>query len=327
LKILVVRVSSLGDVVHNMPMVSDLHQHFPDAQIDWVVEEAYTGLVQRHRAVHRVIPIALRRWRKSLVRSETRMQMLAFYRALREDEYDIVFDTQGLFKTAAVMRMARLRQHGQRVGLANATEGSGYEALSRIFHTRSITVGLHTHAVQRARLVAAAALGYQIEGGPDFGLPQEPIQAAHPAWLPSNPYAAFFHGTAGPAKRWNEQDWIALGNHVVARGLQVALPWGDLREFDAAKRIAAGIPGAVVLPKLPLMDAVLLAQHAALVVGVDSGLTHVAAAFERPTVEIYCASPRWKTEGNWSPRIVNLGDEGEPPQCGDVRLAVDRLLG
>ncbi|MDB5854110.1 MAG: waaC [Herminiimonas sp.] len=322
-----VRVSSLGDVVHNMPMVSDLHHHFPDAQIDWVVEEAYTDLVQLHSAVHRVIPIALRRWRKSLLSSKTRAEMREFRRSLRQDVYDIVFDTQGLFKTGAVMRMAHLAQNGQRVGLANATEGSGYEALSRVFHTLSIPVGLHTHAVQRARLVAASALGYQIDGPPDFGLRQAPILSAHPAWLPRTPYAAFFHGTAGPSKRWNEKDWVSLGNHVVARGLQIALPWGDPPELEAAKRIANGISGALVLPKLPLMDAVLLVQRARLVVGVDSGLTHIAAAFERPTVEIYCASPRWKTEGDWSSRIVNLGDEGIPPTLDVVSRAVDQLLG
>jgi heptosyltransferase-1 len=320
-----VRVSSLGDVVHNMPMVSDIQRHFPDAQFDWVVEEAYTGLVRLHPAVHRIIPIALRRWRKSLFRHGTREEMQAFRRSLRQDEYDVIFDTQGLFKTGAVMRMARLAPNGQRVGLANATQGSGYEAISRIFHTRSIPVGLHTHAVQRARLVAAGALGYQVEGLPDFGL-KESMVAAQPTWLPAMPYAVFFHGTAGPAKRWNEKDWIALGIHLGERRMQVALPWGDAREFEAAKRIASGIPGALVLPALPLMDAVLLAQRAALVVGVDSGLTHIAAAFERPTVEIYCASPRWKTEGNWSPRIVNLGDEGKPPRFDDVSQAVDRLL-
>lgn len=325
MKILLVRVSSLGDVVHNMPMVSDIQRHFPDAQIDWIVEEAYTGLVRLHPAVHRIIPIALRRWRKSLFRQGTREEMQAFRRSLRQDEYDVIFDTQGLFKTGAVMRMARLAPNGQRVGLANATQGSGYEAISRIFHTRSIPVGLHTHAVQRARLVAAGALGYQVEGLPDFGL-QESMVAAQPAWLPAMPYVVFFHGTAGPVKRWNENDWIALGKHLGKGGMPVVLPWGDAREFEAAKRIASGIPGALVLPALPLMDAVLLAQRAALVVGVDSGLTHIAAAFERPTVEIYCASPRWKTEGNWSPRIVNLGDEGMPPAFDDVSRAVDRLL-
>jgi heptosyltransferase-1 len=325
LKILVVRVSSLGDIVHNMPMVSDIHHHFPDAQIDWVVEEAYTGLVGLHRAVHRIIPVALRRWRKSLLASGTRAEMRSFRHSLCKDKYDYVFDTQGLFKTSAVMRMARLNPHGQRVGLANATEGSGYEALSRIFHTRSVPVGLHTHAVQRARLVAAGALGYQVGGTPDFGLEVAAL-AALPTSLPSRPYAAFFHGTAGPAKRWNENNWTLLGNHVNGGGLQVALPWGDPREFEAAKRIASGISGSVVLPKLPLMDAVLLARHAELVVGVDSGLTHIAAALERPTVEIYCASPRWKTEGNWSPRVVKLGDEGMPPTFEGVMQAVDRLL-
>ncbi|MGE5649777.1 MAG: lipopolysaccharide heptosyltransferase I [Bacillota bacterium] len=325
MKILIVRVSSLGDVVHNMPMLADILRHYPDARIDWVVEEAYTSLVRLNRGVRNIIPFALRRWRKSLFSEKTRAEMRAFYQALRGESYDVVFDTQGLFKTGAVMRMTQLVPGGRRVGLANATEGSGYEAISRIFHTESIPLDPRTHAVQRARLVAAAALGYKVDTPADFNL--DAPDASHATWLPDRPYAVFFHGTARDAKRWDDARWVQIARGLHARGLQILLPWGNDQERQAAVQLASQMENAQVLPKLPMMDAVILAQRATLAVGVDTGLTHIAAAFNRPTIELYCDSPRWKTEGNWSPNIINLGDLGNPPTVEQVEEAITRLLG
>jgi heptosyltransferase-1 len=325
LNILIVRVSSLGDVVHNMPMVADILRHYPDAHIDWVVEEAYASLIRLNAGVRHVIPFALRRWRKSLLSAQTRAEMRAFRQALRAESYDFVFDTQGLLKTGVVLQMARLAPGGKRVGLANGTEGSGYEALSRIFHTTSVPVGSRTHAVQRARLVAAAALGYTVDSPADFNM-QAPV-IAQPSWLPDGPYAVFFHGTARDAKRWDNAHWIQLAKTLAARGLTILLPWGNEAERQAAQQLAAQMAHAQVLPKLPMMEAVLLAQRATLAVGVDTGLTHIAAAFNRPTIELYCDSPRWKTEGNWSPNIVNLGDLGQPPTVAEVEAVVAFLLG
>ncbi|OWW18822.1 lipopolysaccharide heptosyltransferase I [Noviherbaspirillum denitrificans] len=326
MKILIVRVSSLGDVVHNMPMVADILRAYPDAQIDWVVEEAYVNLVRLNTGVRNIIPYALRRWRKSLLSVPTRAEMRAFYRRLRDEEYDIVFDTQGLLKTGVVMRMARLKPGGKRVGLANGTEGSGYEAASRVFHTMSVPVDPRTHAVLRGRLVTAAALGYPIDHPADFSL-RAPDMPQVPAWLPAEPYAAFFHATARPSKQWAPDRWVEVARLLAARGMPVLLPWGSEAEKQAAEQLAARMPNARVLPKLPMMEAVLLAQRAALAIGVDTGLTHIAAAYNRPTIELYCDSPRWKTEGNWSPSIVNLGDAGAPPSVADVAGAIDRLLG
>jgi heptosyltransferase-1 len=325
LKILIVRVSSLGDVVHNMPMITDILRHHPDADIDWVVEEAYASLVRLNTGVRQVIPFGLRRWRKGLFSAATRAEMRAFYESLRREAYDIVFDTQGLLKTAVLMRMARLAPGGRRVGLANGTEDSGYEAVSRIFHTDSVPVGARTHAVLRGRLVAAAALGYTIDSPADFGLRAPDVSGA--AWLPAEPFAVFFHGTARDEKRWSESHWVRIAQTLAARGLPVLLPWGSEAEKQAAQRLAARMPNAQVLPGLSMMDAVILAQQAALVIGVDTGLTHIAAAFERPTVELYCDSPRWKTEGNWSQRIINLGDTGAPPSVEEVERAALALLG
>ncbi len=324
MNILIVRVSSLGDVVHNMPMVADLLRRYPGAQIDWVVEEAYAGLVRLNRGVRNVIPFALRRWRRNPFAARTWAEMRAFRQALRQQAYDLVFDTQGLFKTGLVMRMARLAPQGRRVGMANGTEGSGYEGISRLFHTMSVPIERHTHAVLRARLVAAAAGGYTVDQPADFDL-QAP-DAAQAAWLPKQPYAVFFHGTARAAKQWDPRHWVQLAQSLAARGLPVLLPWGSEQEKQAAERLAAQMPNARVLPKLPMLEAVALAQQAALVVGVDTGLTHIAAACNRPTVELYCDSPRWKTEGNWSPSIVNLGDLGKPPGVAEVEAAVAFLL-
>lgn len=309
-----------------MPMVADLLRQYPQAQIDWVVEEAYVDLVRLNRGVRNVMPFALRRWRKSWHAAATHAEMRVFRQRLRQTAYDVIFDTQGLFKTALVMRMARLAPGGQRIGLANATEGSGYEAISRLLHTRSIPVGLRTHAVQRARAVAAVALGYAVESPADFGLQAPPLSEAARRWLPSTPYAVFFHGTARAAKQWPREQWAALGAHLAQRGLPVLLPWGSETEQRDAQWLVDRCANARVLPALPMMDAVLLAHRAALVVGLDSGLTHIAAAYQRPTIELYSDSPRWKTEGNWSEVIINLGDTGSPPALESVCAAADTLL-
>ncbi|WLI88380.1 lipopolysaccharide heptosyltransferase I [Massilia sp. R2A-15] len=324
MKILLVRVSSLGDVLHNLPMVADILRRHPGATIDWVVEEGYVSLVRLNPHVRNIIPFALRRWRKSLGSKATRAEIAAFFRALRAERYDYVFDTQGLLKTGVIMGAARLAPGGRKVGLANGSEGSGYEGISRIFHTDSIALDPRTHAVARGRLVAGAALGYGVDTPPDFGLPG-PDQSQRPHWMPEAPYAVFFHGTARAAKKWPAANWIATGRALAP--MPVLLAWGSEDEKREAELIADGMPNAIVLPKLSMMEAVTLARNAALAIGVDTGLTHIAAAFLRPTIELYCDSPKWKTEGNWSPRIINLGDKGQPPSVDDVASACARLIG
>ncbi|MGB9988265.1 lipopolysaccharide heptosyltransferase I [Pseudoduganella rhizocola] len=321
MNILLVRVSSLGDVLHNMPIVADIRRHFPHANIDWVVEEGYVSLVRLNPQVRNIIPFALRRWRKSLGDKATRAEIGQFFRTLRAVEYDYVFDTQGLLKTGIIMGAARGRF---KVGLANGSEGSGYEGISRIFHTKSIPLDPRTHAVARGRLVVGAALGYAADTPADFGLPEVSPSDPRPDWMPAGPYAVYFHGTARDAKKWAPANWIELGRALAP--MTILLPWGSPKEKAEAEALAASLPNARVLPRLSMADAVLLARHAALAVGVDTGLTHIAAAFSRPVVEIYCDSPRWKTEGNWSPKIINLGDAGAPPSVAEVLAAARSLI-
>jgi heptosyltransferase-1 len=323
LKILLVRVSSMGDVLHNMPVVNDLLRHAPDAQIDWVVEEAYAHLVALHPGVRKIIPFALRRWRKSLLSRATRREMAQFYTDLRAEQYDIVLDTQGLLKTGIIMGLAKLAPHGKKVGLANGTEGSGYEAASRIFHTDSLPVDIHTHAVLRGRLVAAHACGYSVNTPASFGLR---VLDRQPSWLPDTPFATFFHGTAGASKKWPRANWSQIARSLAEKNLAILLPWGSEQEKIEAEQMAASMPNAKVLPKLSMQDAIILAQRATLAIGVDTGLTHIAAAYETPTIEIYCDSPRWKTEGNWSAKIINLGDKGQAASVAAVQDAIAVLL-
>ena len=323
MKILIIRVSSLGDVLHNMPIVDDLLTRFPDAQIDWVVEEAYTYLVRLRPGIRRIIPFALRRWRKSLTSAATRAEIKAFCRELRADAYDLVLDTQGLMKTGLIMGLARTAPGGRKVGLANGTEGSGYEGMSRLFHDVSVPVPVRTHAVLRGRLVAAAASGYSVTTPPRFGLD---VPEGNTSWMPAAPYAVFFHGTAGAGKKWARANWVELAQHLQTLAMPVLLPWGSAAEEAEAQAMAAAMPNATVLPKLTMQEAIILARSARLAVGVDTGLTHIAAAYLTPTVEIYCGSPRWKTEGNWADTIINLGDDRQPPAAAEVWQACQRLL-
>ncbi|QKS65202.1 lipopolysaccharide heptosyltransferase I [Cupriavidus gilardii] len=328
-RILVVKVSSLGDVVHNMPLVHDLRARWPGCEIDWVVEEGYVELVRLLPQVRRVIPFALRRWRKGLSSGAVWSELAAFRRALREDAYDAVIETQGLLKTAVVSRIARRHSGAPVIGLANATQGSGYEPAARLFYTDPIQVPLQTHSVRRSRLLGAALTGVAPAEPPRFfGDQARVLHANDPLWsdLPTR-YAVCFHATAGARKRWPLEHWHELGRRLFAEGLAVMLPWGNEAERQAAERIAAGVPGSRVLPRFTVMQGFGLINRAELVVGVDTGLVHIAAALCRPTVEIYTATWRWKTEGYWSARIANVGDDGETPTVEEVHAAARRVRG
>ncbi|MDF3838070.1 lipopolysaccharide heptosyltransferase I [Cupriavidus basilensis] len=328
-RILVVKVSSLGDVVHNMPLVHDLRARWPDCEIDWVVEEGYVDLVRLLPEVRRVIPFALRRWRKRFYQAATWREIGALKRALREDDYDAVIETQGLLKTAVVARVASRRPGAPVIGLANATQGSGYEPAARLFYSEPVTVPRQTHSVRRSRLLGAALTGLAPPEPPRFfGPGARELHVGDPLWagLPAR-YAVCFHATAGAKKKWPLASWHDLGRRLADEGLAMLLPWGNEAERRAAEEIAAGVPGAQVLPRFKVMQGFGLINRAEVVIGVDTGLVHIAAALCRPTVEIYTATWRWKTEGYWSDRIANVGDDGVVPSVDEVHAAARRVRG
>lgn len=328
-RILVVKVSSLGDVVHNMPLIHDLRARWPDAEIDWVVEEGYVDLVRLLPDVHRVIPFALRRWRKRFWQGDTWAEVGALRDAIRARPYDAVLETQGLLKTAIVARTAARTAGAPVIGLGNATQGSGYEPASRLFYTAPVKVPRQTHSVRRSRLLGAALTGGTPPEPPRFfGPAATSLHVDDPLWAGLPPrYAVCFHATAGAKKRWPVANWHALGQKLHAEGLTVLLPWGSESERRDAEALAAGMPGAQVLPRFSVMQGFGLINRAEVVIGVDTGLVHIAAALCRPTVEIYTATWRWKTEGYWSDRIANVGDDGIVPSVDEVYAAAVRVRG
>jgi len=328
-RILIVKVSSLGDVVHNMPLVHDLRARWPEAEIDWVVEEGYVDLVKLLPEVRRVIPFALRRWRKRFWQSDTWAEVGALRAAIRDQAYDAVLETQGLLKTAIVARTAARAAGAPVIGLGNATQGSGYEPAARLFYTAPVRVPRQTHSVRRSRLLGAALTGVAPPEPPRFfGAPAHTLHVDDPLWagLPAR-YAVCFHATAGAKKRWPVSNWHALGQKLHAEGLTVLLPWGNEAERRDAEALAAGMPGAQVLPRFSVMQGFGLINRAEVVIGVDTGLVHIAAALCRPTVEIYTATWRWKTEGYWSDRIANVGDDGIVPSVDEVYAAARQVRG
>lgn len=345
-KVLVVKLSSLGDVLHTLPIVWDIRKRLSNVQIDWIVEEAYVPLLTplqtttEFSGLDRIIPIALRRWRRSLFSRQTWREFFAMRQFLRATTYDVVLETQGLIKSALVCALAKKSKHAIVAGLGNATQYSGYEPLARLFYTHSVQVPSQCHAIDRARRVMSCAFDWpplrRESEPPQFypaafskGLPKLAnlfIENIQNTTINQTPYVLCFHSTARTAKRWANASWIELGKSLSECGYQVIFPWGNDAEKQISQSIANHIPGAIVPRGFFIEEAYSLVAHAALIVGVDTGLTHLAAVLGKPTVEIYCDSPRWKTEGYWSNQIVNHGDIQMPPTVSEVLDTCRRLL-
>ncbi|MFT6589980.1 MAG: heptosyltransferase-1 [Rhodoferax sp.] len=299
-KILIVKLSSLGDVVHAMPALQDIRRAYPEAQIDWVVERGFAPLVQRCDGVQRVITCELRRWRKSPLSAPTRQAWRAFKIELQRESYDAVIDLQGLSKSALIGWLARLTPAGKRYGLAHATEGSSFEAPARWVADVALTLPMHTHAVARSRQVCAQALGYALPSTLTYGLlartKQTPLALNSPGvGVSPKGVVALVHGTSRANKQWSLASWQDLGQRLNDSGYAVALPHGSHEEQQFAQAIAAGLRQVVVWPRLGL-DALTDALAAcAGVVGVDSGLSHIAVALDLPHVQLYNFDTAWRT--------------------------------
>ena len=335
-KILLVKLSSLGDVLHNLPIVWDLRARLPNAQIDWVVEEGYVHLLEPllsrdgFRGIDRIIHFSLRRWKRNLFSLATWKEFFAFKETLQSTTYDILIETQGLLKSAIVCSLANQSSACVVAGLANATEFSGYEPLARSFYNQSVQVPIQCHAVDRSRWVMSSALDWPLlerSNLPQF-YPQEFLASIPKTSVEGlkSPYVLCFHSTAREAKRWANELWIVLGKEFAARGYQVVFPWGSPAEKAISISLAENITGALVPSAFSIQEAFSVIIESALTVGVDTGLTHLAAVLNKPTVEIYCDSPRWKTEGYWSDQIYNVGDLQKPPSVQEVLDASLKLL-
>jgi heptosyltransferase-1 len=320
MRILLVKTSSMGDLVHNMPMVADIRERFPDAVIDWVAEQSFVEIARMNTHIDRVIAVHMRRWKRSLGKGQTWREVAAFRRELKAMRYDAVLDTQGLLKSALICHWANGPSHGQNRRTARETAAGWLVA-----HPHDIAYNLH--AVTRNRLLAARALGYDLPHTPpryDLRLPPATLPLA-----PAAPYAMALHGTARAAKLWPVVHWVALCRQLALAHRAILLPWGSEAERQRAEEIAAAAPACQVLPRLDLTQLGHLLQGAGVVVGLDTGLMHLAVALGTPTLAIFCDTDIWQA-GACPPagaRALTIGGKGVVPTPAEAIAGLNQVTG
>ena len=311
-RVLFVKLSSLGDVIHHFPAVSDLARERPDVEIEWAVEEAYAEVVGLHPAVRRTLPVSLRQLRGSLFSPSAWGLFGGSRRALREHGYDYIIDTQGLVKSAMVCRMAR----GVRFGLDRV---SSREKGAARFYDITFDVPWSLHAVDRNRKLVAEVFGYALGPVVDYGL-RTPTPA--PEWAPSTPYVVGLHASSRADKQWPGERWIALAAALAERNVTLVYPGGSEAERAMARRLTDASLNAVAAPAMSLTQAAALIGAADAVVGVDTGLTHLAVALARPTIGLYVATEPGRTGLAGGDLAVNLGGPGQVPAVDAVMQAL-----
>ncbi len=305
LRVLVIKTSSLGDVVHTLPALTDAHRACPQLRFDWVVEEGFAEIPRWHPAVDEVIPVAIRRWRKSPWQTWRSGEWSGFKQRLGARRYDLVIDAQGLLKSAWLTRLVD-------APVAGLDARSAREPLATRFYDRRYAVPVEQHALERVRQLFAQALDYPLPPSPaDYGLDRSRL-----AGQPDEPYLLFLHGTTWPSKHWPEAFWRELAERTVAAGWRVRLPWGNQDERLRAERIADGLAGVMVLPRLNLTGVAAQIAGASACIAVDTGLGHLAAALGVPGVSLY-GPTRPGRVGAYGPGQVHLCAEGPNAGRGD----------
>lgn len=312
-KILIVRTSSLGDLVHMLPAISDIARHVPGAQIDWVVEESFAEIPAWHPAVNEVIPVAHRRWRKHWWSPQVRAERAALRKNLGARQYDVVLDMQALMKSVWLVRQT----HGTRHGLDRK---SAREPLASFFYDVKHTVNFWQPAVTRQRELAAAAFGYTYDDEPDFGL--DSITSG----IDIQPYAVIMPSASRDDKLWPEQEWHKVFTRLHAHNLDLKLLSGSPTETERARKLVEGNSRAQVLPRMALTDVAKVLAGARIMVGLDSGLTHLSAGLGRPTIGLYKASTPVRTPLEGPAYTASLGERGSEPSAETVLSAVDQAL-
>lgn len=316
MRLLIVKTSSMGDVVHAMPVVADIVSHHPGVKIDWLVEPSFAAIAQLHPALNRVHTVAWRKWRGRLLEGDTWQAMGALRRKLRAARYDLVLDLQGLLKSALWAR-----QTGAPV--AGYDSRSVREPLAAWLYQRRAAVPREQHAVDRCRQLAAAHLGYAVpEGPPAFGLR---APAPTPGWRPPSTYSVLIPNASRKEKLWPERHWVAVGKRMRELGWTPVVLWGRPEEQTLAERIAADCEGDVpTFLKVGEMASVLAgARH---VVGLDTGFTHLAAAFGRPTLGIYCDHEPGLAGITGPGRVASIGGRGQVPSRAEVLALFETQL-
>ena len=279
MKVLIVKTSSMGDIIHALPALTDAVKAIPNIKFDWVLEEGFVEVPSWHNAVDEIIPVAIRRWRKHPIQAIKSGEIKRFRQRLQSKKYDLVIDAQASYKSAIVTYFAL----GPRCGL---DWRSSREPFVQLSYDKTFYVNRKQHAIKILRQLFAQALNYPfIDDQPDYGIdPKYLVQP--PVDLPKQ-YVVFIHATNWVTKCWPEAYWYELANKVAAAGYPILLPWGAPHEYERAQRIAASCPSAIVLPKLKLAEIATILAHAKAAVCVDTGLGHLTAALNTPAVTLY----------------------------------------
>lgn len=278
MRVLLIKTSSLGDVIHTLPALTDAQRQIPGIRFDWVVEEGFAEIPGWHPAVDEVIPVAIRRWRKNFLKTWRSGEWRAFKGKLASRQYDLIIDAQGLLKSAMLTRL-------NPAPVAGYDRHSIREPLASKFYNRRYSVSRQLHAVERIRQLFAQALGYPVPT--DVGDCGIDVCRLPEVSVPDEPYVVFCHGTTWDTKLWPEIYWRELAEQYSLRGRKVLLPWGNSEEKARAERIAKGLTQVEVLPKLSLWEVVGLLGRAQQVIAVDTGLGHLTAAVGTPAIALY----------------------------------------
>ena len=315
-RVLIVKTSSMGDVVHALPVVNDIHAHYPGALIDWLVESPFAAIPLLHPGVRRVLAMSWRKWRGQLLRGATWRAMRALRDDLRREPYDVTLDLQGLLKSAVWARQAGAPVVGY-------DKRSIREPAATWLYARKAAVSPDLHAVQRCRALAAAHLNYAMPVvAADFGL-----RAPAPVWKPRWPnYALIIPNASRAEKLWPERHWVSVGKRMMELGLTPVVSWGRPEEQTLAERIAASCDGDVP-PFLKVGEMASVLAGAQQVVGLDTGFTHLAAALGRPTLGIYCDHEPGQAGISGPGRVASIGGKGQVPSRADVLALFEQQLG
>ena len=314
MRLLIVKTSSMGDVVHALPVVADVLRHHPEASIDWLVETAFAAIPQLHPGVKRTLPMSWRKWRGALLSGATWKAMRELSAQLKSEPYDLVLDLQGLVKSALWARQAA-------GPVAGYDRRSAREPWAALAYQKRAAVARNLHAVARCRQLAAAHVGYVMPvTPPDFGL-----RAPPPGWGPKSPYAVLIPNASRKEKLWPERHWVAVGKRLRERGLIPIVLWGAEEEQTLAERIAADCEGDVP-PFLRVGEMAAVLAGARQVVGLDTGFTHLAAALGRPTIGIYCDHDPGLAGITGSGKVASIGGKWQVPSRNDVLSLLEQHL-
>lgn len=327
-RILLVKTSSLGDVIHCLPVINDIRAQYPDIRIDWVVEEIFADIPRMHPHVNQAITVAMRRWKKSLFSLDTWAEISAFKKIIKQTKYDAVIDCQGLLKSALITNQALTTLQGLTHGYDSS---SIREPIASQFYEKKYAISYQQHAVTRNRMLCAMSLGYEVStNAPDYGIQKHDIEkhVINFKQIGIDNYVIALHGTSRDSKLWPVDNWVNLGKQLAKQQLNLALPWVSDAEFARANQIANQLENVTVLPKLSIAQIAYVIANAKAAVGVDTGLSHLAAALDVPTIAIYTDTNPALTgvmAGACKP-VINVGGVDQTPSVQHVLEALNTSI-